>query len=132
MGNSSTDDSASDGDAPVFSEGEKVQKAELRKNEWKYFVHYLGWNKVWDEWVGVDRLLKHNEENIKKQQALNKKQDIITKSGRLTQMKPKSSTDAKMEKEEQKNNVAEGKKRKNDCGEDFTQKSGDVAYSRGS
>ncbi|XP_062003816.1 uncharacterized protein LOC133721263 isoform X1 [Rosa rugosa] len=132
MGNSSTDDSASDGDAPVFSEGEKVlsfhntriceakvQKAELRKNEWKYFVHYLGWNKVsWDEWVGVDRLLKHNEENIKKQQALNKKQDIITKSGRLTQMKPKSSTDAKMEKEEQKNNVAEGKKRKNDCGED--------------
>ncbi|KAL6227413.1 hypothetical protein ACLB2K_001371 [Fragaria x ananassa] len=55
MGNSSTDDSASfDGDAPLFSAGEKVlafhnsriyeakvQKVELRKNEWKFFVHYL-------------------------------------------------------------------------------------------
>ncbi|CAM8901270.1 unnamed protein product [Rhodiola kirilowii] len=45
-------------DSAVFSEGErvlayhgpriyeaKVQKTEFRKKEWKYFVHYLGWNK---------------------------------------------------------------------------------------
>ncbi|KAK9949042.1 hypothetical protein M0R45_004588 [Rubus argutus] len=138
MGNSSTDDSSTDGDAPasnssLYSDGEKVlayhntrfyeakvQKVELRKNEWKYFVHYLGWNKVWDEWVGVDRLLKHNDDNIMKQEALNKKQNInrITKSGRSTQIKPNSSADAKAEKEDQKNSVAEGKKRKNDCAED--------------
>ncbi|XP_050363874.1 uncharacterized protein LOC126782612 isoform X2 [Argentina anserina] len=41
-----------------------------------------------------------------KQQALNKKRDIITISGCSTQMKPNSSA------------VAEGKKRKNDCSED--------------
>ncbi|PON46366.1 MRG [Trema orientale] len=141
MGNSSKDDSTTDGDtsggdAPpskssLFSEGEKVlayhgpriyeakvQKAELRKKEWKYFVHYLGWNKNWDEWVGVDRLMKHTEENVVKQQALDKKQgvDKNPKSGRSAQTKPKSSADVKVEKEDVKSNVAKGKKRKNDSG----------------
>ncbi|XP_021642724.1 protein MRG1 isoform X2 [Hevea brasiliensis] len=141
MGSSSKDDSGSDGeassgDAPpsnsgLFSEGErvlayhgpriyeaKVQKAELRKKEWKYFVHYLGWNKNWDEWIGTDRLLKHTEENVLKQQALEKKQgvDKSSKPGRSAQTKPKISTDAKVDKEEQKNNVAKGKKRKSDSG----------------
>ncbi|KAJ7952806.1 MRG family protein isoform 1 [Quillaja saponaria] len=71
----------------------------------------------WDEWVGVDRLMKHNEENVMKQQALDKKQgvDKNTKSGRSTQTKPKSSTDAKGDKEDLKNNVSKGKKRKNDA-----------------
>ncbi|KAK9949040.1 hypothetical protein M0R45_004586 [Rubus argutus] len=140
MGNSSRDDSATDGDASsgeakpsnssLYSDGEKilayhgpriyeakVQKAEMRKNEWRYFVHYLGWNKNWDEWVGVDRILKYTEENILKQQALDKKQgvDKNTKSGRSTHTKPKSSADAKVEKEDQKN-VAKGKKRKSDSG----------------
>ncbi|BFG35887.1 hypothetical protein CerSpe_221610 [Prunus speciosa] len=141
MANSSRDDSPTDGDtssgdAPpsnssLYSEGEKilayhgpriyeakVQKAERRKNEWRYFVHYLGWNKNWDEWVGGDRLLKNTEDNIMKQQALDKKQgvDKNTKSGRSAQTKPKSSSDAKAEKEDHKNNVTKGKKRKNDLG----------------
>lgn len=48
----------------------------------------------WDEWVGVDRLLKHTEENVMKQQALQKKQgaDRSSKSGRSAQTKQKSST----------------------------------------
>ncbi|KAH9712119.1 protein MRG1 [Citrus sinensis] len=129
MGSSSKDDTGSDGDtssrdtppsnSSLFSEGErvlayhgpciyeaKVQKAELRKKEWRYYVHYLGWNKNWDEWVGVDRLLKHTEENVMKQQALQKKQgaDRSSKSGRSAQTKQKSST------------VAKGKKRKSDSG----------------
>ncbi|KAJ8763259.1 hypothetical protein K2173_026160 [Erythroxylum novogranatense] len=82
----------------------KVVKVEYRFREWRYYVHYLGWNKSWDEWVGVDRLLKFDEENVLKQQALNKKQgaEKNTKSIRATQIKPKSSS------------VARGKKRKND------------------
>ncbi|GLT68838.1 hypothetical protein SLA2020_410350 [Shorea laevis] len=137
MGTSSKEEPASDadtssGDAPpsdttLFSEGErvlayhgpriyeaKVQKAELRKKEWKYFVHYLGWNKNWDEWVGVDRLLKHTEENVMKQQALEKKQgvDKTSKSGRSTQTKPEGPADAKVDKEDLKNNGSKGKKRK--------------------
>ncbi|XP_043805371.1 protein MRG1 isoform X2 [Manihot esculenta] len=68
----------------------------------------------WDEWIGTDRLLKHTEENVLKQQALEKKQgvDKSSKLGRSAQTKPKVSTDAKVDKEEQKNNVTKGKKRK--------------------
>ncbi|KAG6387271.1 hypothetical protein SASPL_152458 [Salvia splendens] len=31
------------------------EKAEFRRNEWRYFLHYLGWNKNWDELLGMDR-----------------------------------------------------------------------------
>ncbi|KAG4933440.1 hypothetical protein JHK87_047442 [Glycine soja] len=109
-----------------------VQKTEIRKSEWKYFVHYLemlltlvvsfavlqGWSKNWDEWVGEERLMKHTEENVLKQQALDKKQNVDknVKSGRSSQGKAKISTDAKMDKEDVKNNVSKGKKRKHDAG----------------
>nr|XP_004509101.1 protein MRG1 isoform X2 [Cicer arietinum] len=141
MGNSSKDDSANSGDASpgdvppsdtsTYSEGEKVlayhgpriyeakvQKAEIRKNEWRYFVHYLGWNKNWDEWVGESRLMKLTEENVVKQRSVDKKQgaDKNVKSGRSNQAKAKSSTDAKVDKEDVKNNVSKGKKRKIDSG----------------
>ncbi|XP_055959548.1 protein MRG1 isoform X2 [Mercurialis annua] len=71
----------------------------------------------WDEWIGTDRLLKPTKENIMKQQALDKKQgvDKTSKFGRSGQ-KPKTSTDAKVDKEETKSNVAKGKKRKSDSG----------------
>ncbi|CAM8879342.1 unnamed protein product [Rhodiola kirilowii] len=127
-------DNSSGGDPPpsnsaVFSEGErvlayhgpriyeaKVQKTEFRKKEWKYFVHYLGWNKSWDEWVGSDRLLKHSEENILKQLTLDKKQgvDKNTRSGRGGHTKPKTSAEAKAEKEDPKTQVFRGKKRKSE------------------
>ncbi|KAL9257231.1 MRG1-like protein [Drosera capensis] len=74
-----------------------VLKVELQGNEWKYFVHYLGWNKNWDEWVVATRLVKRTEENIRKQ--------------RIQRYVPE---DAKADKEDPKNNVAKGKKRKID------------------
>ncbi|KAK1589457.1 hypothetical protein Q3G72_034307 [Acer saccharum] len=145
MGSSSKDDTTSDGDtssrdsppsnSSIFSESErvlayhgpriyeaKVQKAELRKKEWRYYVHYLGWSKNWDEWVGADRLMKHTEENVMKQKALEKKLgvDKSSKSGRSAQTKQKSSTDAKVDKEDLKSNAAKGKKRKSDSGVEDT------------
>ncbi len=30
----------------------------------KYFVHYHGWNKNWDEWVPGARMLKYSESNL--------------------------------------------------------------------
>ncbi|XP_047315499.1 protein MRG1 isoform X2 [Impatiens glandulifera] len=68
----------------------------------------------WDEWVRAERLMKHTKENVQKQQTLEKKQgvDKNSKSGRAGQSKPKSSTDVKTEKEDLKNMVAKGKKRK--------------------
>ncbi|KAJ4962526.1 hypothetical protein NE237_022465 [Protea cynaroides] len=144
MGSSNTgakDDAASDGDdsngdpsasdTGVFSEGEKVLafhgpriyeakvlKVEFRKKEWRYYVHYLGWSKNWDEWVVVDRLMKITEENLRKQQDLEKQlsADKSLKSGRSTHIKPKGSTDAKVDKEDLRNYVARGKKRKSDFG----------------
>lgn len=35
--------------------------------EWMYDIHYKGWNKTWDEWVGDDRVLKMNSDNLQKQ-----------------------------------------------------------------
>ncbi|XP_073003528.1 protein MRG1 isoform X2 [Typha latifolia] len=122
---------ASASGSAVFSEGEKVlayhgpriyeakvQKVDLRKDEWKYFVHYLGWNKNWDEWVGSDRLLKFTDDNVHKQQELEKNQpaDKTAKTGRSTHNKPKSSNDAKVDKEDPRNLLAKGKKRKSHPG----------------
>ncbi|KAH0900584.1 hypothetical protein HID58_040087 [Brassica napus] len=77
-----------------------------------------GWNKNWDEWVSADRLLKHTEENLVKQKALDKKQGVEkgAKSGRSAQTKTRSSADTKAEKDDTKNNAAKGKKRKNESG----------------
>lgn len=29
-----------------------------------YFVHYVGWNKKWDEWADKERVLEYSEENL--------------------------------------------------------------------
>uniref|UniRef100_A0A1I8J605 MRG domain-containing protein n=1 Tax=Macrostomum lignano TaxID=282301 RepID=A0A1I8J605_9PLAT len=36
----------------------------------KYFVHYQGWNKNWDEWVGDARIMKFNAVGLQKQKEL--------------------------------------------------------------
>jgi mortality factor 4-like protein 1 len=48
----------------------------------------------WDEWVGVDRMMKFTEENVQVQNALNEKQLIEknTKQARVSQITPKSSS----------------------------------------
>ncbi|KAL9273420.1 MRG1-like protein [Drosera capensis] len=92
----------------------EVLKVELQGNEWKYFVHYLGWNKNWDEWVVATRLVKRTEENIRKQRT---QRHGAPKLSQPMQTKPKSSSvpeDAKADEEDPKNNVAKGKKRKID------------------
>ncbi|XP_023231557.1 mortality factor 4-like protein 1 isoform X1 [Centruroides sculpturatus] len=68
-----------------FQEGEKVLcfhgpllyeakciKAQVKEKQVKYFIHYSGWNKNWDEWVPESRVLKYNEINLQKQKELEK------------------------------------------------------------
>ncbi|XP_065170835.1 mortality factor 4-like protein 1 [Atheta coriaria] len=69
-----------------FSEGEKVLcfhgpliyeakclKTTITKDKQsKYFIHYAGWNKNWDEWVPETRVLKYNEANLMKQKEVQK------------------------------------------------------------
>ncbi len=60
------EEEAGDEDAPMlrFSESEKIlcfhgpliyeakiNKAEVKNGTAKYFIHYQGWNRKWDEWV---------------------------------------------------------------------------------
>ncbi|CAN6251247.1 unnamed protein product [Urochloa humidicola] len=102
----------------------KVQRIENLEDEWRYFVHYLGWNKNWDEWVANDRLLKLTDENIRKQQELEKNQvvDKTVKSGRSTQHKLKgANADAKADKDDTKS-LVKGKKRKTQPGTEEKEK----------
>lgn len=48
----------------------KILKVQLKEKSTKYFVHYAGWNVKWDEWVAESRVVKHNEEGLKKQKEL--------------------------------------------------------------
>ena len=36
----------------------------------KYFIHYHGWNKNWDEWVPEARMLKYSDRNVAIQKEL--------------------------------------------------------------
>nr|KAJ0228417.1 hypothetical protein LSAT_V11C100009520 [Lactuca sativa] len=64
-----------------FRQGEKVlayhnlriyeaKVLEVDSKEKRYYIHYLGWKQKWDEWVGIDRLMNINNENLQKQKAL--------------------------------------------------------------
>ncbi|XP_021804270.1 protein MRG2-like, partial [Prunus avium] len=106
--------SAPSPDSCPFSEGEKVlafhetqiyeakvTKVDFKMNEWRFYVHYLGWSKNWDEWVHLDRLMKNTDENVRKQEQLNANQ--------------RTHKNAKLPRTSQtKQKVSRGKKRKND------------------
>lgn len=94
----------------------KIQRADFRKKEWKYFVHYLGWSKNWDEWVGPERLMKPTEANLDRQKKLFKNQtgDKQSKS-RVPAGKQKGAAEKEEAKSESKpSSVTRGKKRKSD------------------
>ncbi|KAI4337016.1 hypothetical protein L6164_015478 [Bauhinia variegata] len=115
--NDTVNHSSSPLDSPPYAQGEKVLahhntrvyeakvlRIENKQKEWRFYVHYLGWKKSWDEWVGVDRLMKYTEENLQKKRDLNEKHgnDKNPKAARASQIKSKSS------------NVARGRKRKSE------------------
>uniref|UniRef100_A0A8C6LLY9 Mortality factor 4-like protein 1 n=1 Tax=Nothobranchius furzeri TaxID=105023 RepID=A0A8C6LLY9_NOTFU len=70
---------------PKFQEGERVLcfhgpllyeakcvKINIKDKLIKYFIHYSGWNKNWDEWVPESRVLKYVDSNLAKQRELQK------------------------------------------------------------
>ncbi|KAG8222194.1 hypothetical protein J437_LFUL001286 [Ladona fulva] len=94
-----------------FQEGEKVLcfhgpliyeakclKSQAKEKQVKYFIHYAGWNKNWDEWVPESRVLKYNEANVQKQKELQKAHEAQMKNKKSTKTglsKRKSETPAK-------------------------------------
>lgn len=50
----------------------------------KYYIHYAGWSKNWDEWVGETRVLKYNDQNVQLQKEIQKKMESSTKNTKKT------------------------------------------------
>ncbi|UYV84114.1 hypothetical protein LAZ67_X001216, partial [Cordylochernes scorpioides] len=69
----------------------KCIKLDIIDDEPKYYIHYNGWNKKWDEWVPQGRILKYNKKNLKIQK---KHEDLYKKfkSQANFKTKPKKST----------------------------------------
>lgn len=65
----------------------KVLKTKTEKNNLKFLIHYAGWSKNWDEWVGETRVLKFNATNVELQKDIQKKMDNSAKG---TKKAPKS------------------------------------------
>ena len=88
----------------------KIQDIKKDKGVTLFGVHYKGWNKSWDEYVTDARLLKVNEENLKKQKEL---QDEIKKKKKPTLVKKA----VKKTESDSENSSREGSK---DREKDFT------------
>ncbi|EDV92600.1 GH18746 [Drosophila grimshawi] len=48
----------------------KVLKTKPESSPVEYYIHYAGWSKNWDEWVPESRVLKYNDDNVKRQKEL--------------------------------------------------------------
>uniref|UniRef100_A0A2K5CYZ4 Chromo domain-containing protein n=1 Tax=Aotus nancymaae TaxID=37293 RepID=A0A2K5CYZ4_AOTNA len=67
---------------PKFQEA-KCVKVAIKDKQVKYFIHYSGWNKNWDEWVPESRVLKYVDTNLQKQRELQKKNvEVKTKKNK--------------------------------------------------
>ncbi|XP_072291421.1 mortality factor 4-like protein 1 isoform X1 [Eucyclogobius newberryi] len=75
---------------PKFQEGERVLcfhgpllyeakcvKINVKDKQIKYFIHYSGWNKNWDEWVPESRVLKYVDSNLQKQKELQRANQLV-------------------------------------------------------
>ncbi|XP_048219390.1 mortality factor 4-like protein 1 [Perognathus longimembris pacificus] len=90
---------------PKFQEGERVLcfhgpllyeakcvKVAVKDKQVKYFIHYSGWNKNWDEWVSESRVLKHVEGNLQKQRELQKANQEQCAEGKMRGAAPGKKT----------------------------------------
>jgi mortality factor 4-like protein 1 len=60
----------------------KLLKTQVKDRTVKYYIHYAGWSKNWDEWVGESRVLKYNEKNVELQKEIQKKMESSTKGSK--------------------------------------------------
>lgn len=55
---------------PLIYEAKCLKSFVKEKGGVRYFIHYAGWNKNWDEWVPEQRVLKYSDLNLQKQKEL--------------------------------------------------------------
>uniref|UniRef100_A0A665U1T9 Mortality factor 4-like protein 1 n=1 Tax=Echeneis naucrates TaxID=173247 RepID=A0A665U1T9_ECHNA len=78
---------------PKFQEGLFVflfqcVKINIKDKQIKYFIHYSGWNKNWDEWVPESRVLKYVDSNLAKQKELQKANQDHYVEGKMRGLAP--------------------------------------------
>lgn len=61
----------------------KCVKTNIKEKQIKYFIHYSGWNKNWDEWVPESRVLKYVDSNLQKQKELQRANQDHYVEGRM-------------------------------------------------
>merc|ERR1719245_1499196 len=63
----------------------KIQSVETQNGIPKYFIHYRGWNKNWDEWVPEARMLKFCDRNVEIQKDLCSAHEAKEKAKKMRQ-----------------------------------------------
>lgn len=79
---------------PPMLEGQSGPKKHLPH----YYMHYQGWKKKWDEWVPETRVLKFNEENLRRQKEMQQQSRLAKKQSAADSVrdsKKRSASDAK-------------------------------------
>lgn len=71
----------------------KCVKTEVKDKAVRYYVHYNGWNKNWDEWVPESRVLKYNEAGVQKQKELMKAHASKNRAARLNKSEKEATKD---------------------------------------
>ncbi|EHB06202.1 Mortality factor 4-like protein 1 [Heterocephalus glaber] len=96
---------------PKFQEGERVLcfhgpllyeakcvMVAIKDKQVKYFIHYSGWNKNWDEWVPESRVLKYVDTNLQKQRELQKANQEQYAEGKMRGAAPGKKTSVLQQK----------------------------------
>ncbi|XP_016830960.2 mortality factor 4-like protein 1 isoform X6 [Cricetulus griseus] len=76
----------------------KCVKVAIKDKQVKYFIHYSGWNKNWDEWVPESRVLKYVDTNLQKQRELQKANQEQYAEGKMRGAAPGKKTSGLQQK----------------------------------
>ncbi|KAK0138428.1 Mortality factor 4-like protein 1 [Merluccius polli] len=77
-------------------------KINVKEKQIKYFIHYSGWNKNWDEWVPESRVLKYVDSNLQKQKELQRANQDHYVEGRMRGVAPNKKIPAAVQKNDVK------------------------------
>ncbi|CAG9858018.1 unnamed protein product [Phyllotreta striolata] len=80
---------------PLIYEAKCLKSTITKEKQIKYFIHYAGWNKNWDEWVPESRVLKYNEANVARQKEVQKAHSAQqSKTRKVTKKTPVAKSEA--------------------------------------
>ncbi|XP_058453522.1 nuA4 complex subunit EAF3 homolog [Malaya genurostris] len=74
---------------PLIYEAKLLKSMVMKDKQVKYFIHYAGWNKNWDEWVPENRVLKYNEANVQRQREVTKLHSSLAAKNKKANAKAK-------------------------------------------